>query len=111
MENEEIIPSIIVAAVAAAGPKGSNEAQWKAKINDVIPHISAMLNDGTRQWRIAEEVLEAQRTDLAGGRAAGDLRLVDRDEHAVGDTLKCRVDLFVCVDVRVAVDDPFSGRT
>ena len=59
MENEDIIPSIIVAAVAAAGPKGSNDAQWKAKINDAIPQIAAMLNDRTRQWHIAEEVLGA----------------------------------------------------
>lgn len=59
MENQDIIPSIVVAAVAAAGPKGSNDAAWKAKINDAIPHIAAMIHDGTRQWRIAEEVLDA----------------------------------------------------
>ena len=59
MEHEEIIPSIIAAAVAAAGPKGSNEGQWKAKINDAIPHIASMIHDGSRQWKIAEEVLGA----------------------------------------------------
>lgn len=59
MENNDIIPSIIAAAVAAAGPKGSNEGQWKAKLNEAIPHIAAMINDGSRQWRIAEEVLSA----------------------------------------------------
>ena len=59
MENQDIIPSIIVAAVAAAGPKGSNDAAWKAKINDAIPHIAAMAHEGTRQWRIAEQVLGA----------------------------------------------------
>ena len=59
METEEIIPSIIAAAVAAAGPKGSNEGQWKAKINDAIPHIASMIHDGSRQWKIAEEVLGA----------------------------------------------------
>lgn len=59
LKHDEIIPSIIAAAIAAAGPKGSNEAAWKAKINEAIPHIAAMLHDGTRQWRIAEEVLSA----------------------------------------------------
>jgi len=59
MENNEIIPSIIAAAVAAAGPKGDNEGRWKAKLNDAIPHIAAMIHDGSRQWRIAEEVLTA----------------------------------------------------
>ena len=58
-DTNDLIPSIIVAAIAAAGPKGSNEAAWKGKINDAIPHIASMIHDGGRQWKIAEEVLNA----------------------------------------------------
>jgi hypothetical protein len=59
LKQSEVIPSIIAAAVAAAGPMGNNEGQWRAKINRAIPYITAMLNDGSRQWRTAVEVLEA----------------------------------------------------
>lgn len=59
LKHDEVIPSIIAAAVAAAGPKGSNEGQWKAKVNDAIPHIASMIHDGSRQWNIAAEVLNA----------------------------------------------------
>jgi hypothetical protein len=64
--NRDLIPTIVAAAIAAAGPRGSNEAAWKAKINDAIPHIASMMNPpradgsgGSRQWRIAEEVMTA----------------------------------------------------
>jgi hypothetical protein len=57
--NDEI-PAIIAAAIAAAGPKGTNEAQWKAKVNDAIPYVVSMLGEGSRQWRLAAEMLEAQ---------------------------------------------------
>ena len=56
---EENIPMIIAAAVAAAGPRGSNDAAWKAKINEAIPHIASMISDGSRQTKIAQEVLGA----------------------------------------------------
>jgi hypothetical protein len=56
---EENIPMIIAAAVAAAGPRGSNDAAWKAKINEAIPHIASMISDGSRQTKIAQEVLDA----------------------------------------------------
>jgi hypothetical protein len=59
MESDEIIPAIIAAAVAAAGPKGANDGAWKAKVNEAIPHIASMVNPASRQWHIAEEVLGA----------------------------------------------------
>jgi hypothetical protein len=58
-EPTELIPSIIAAAIAAAGPKGSNDGAWKAKINEAIPHVASMLGEHSRQWRIAAEVLGA----------------------------------------------------
>ena len=57
--NEEIIPLILSAAIASAGPKGNNEGQWLGKVNDAIPSIAAMMNEGSRQWHIATEVLGA----------------------------------------------------
>jgi hypothetical protein len=57
--TENNIPIIIAAAVAAAGPRGSNDAAWKAKINEAIPHIASMIGDGSRQTKIANEVLNA----------------------------------------------------
>lgn len=63
-EHHNLIPSIIAAAVAAAGER-KNDAAWKGKINDAIPAIAAMLNPpapggrGSRQWQIAAEVLGA----------------------------------------------------
>jgi hypothetical protein len=59
LKPDEVIPSIIAAAVAAAGPMGTNEGAWKAKVNRAIPHITSMINDGSRQWKTALEVLEA----------------------------------------------------
>jgi hypothetical protein len=56
---EDNIPMIIAAAVAAAGPRGSNDAAWKAKINEAIPHIASMISEGSRQTKIAQEVLGA----------------------------------------------------
>lgn len=52
--------AVIAAAIAAAGPKGTNEGAWKAKVNEAIPHVVSMMNESSRQWRIAEEVLTAQ---------------------------------------------------
>jgi len=60
VSNSELIPSIIAAAVAAAGPKGSNDAQWRAKVNEAIPFVVSMIGEGSRQWKIAEQMLEAQ---------------------------------------------------
>lgn len=57
--TEPNIPNIIAAAIAAAGPKTGSEAAWKAKINELIPSIVSMMGDGSRQTRIAREVLEA----------------------------------------------------
>jgi hypothetical protein len=56
---DDNIPMIIAAAVAAAGPRGSNDAAWKAKINEAIPHIASMISEGSRQTKIATEVLGA----------------------------------------------------
>lgn len=65
-DRHDMIPAIISAAIAAAGPLGSNEAAWKMKINDAIPHVAAMMNppheDGTGgswQWRSALQVIDA----------------------------------------------------
>lgn len=58
-EPNELIPMILAAAVASAGPRGTNEGQWMAKVNDAIPPIAAMMHDGSRQWGIASEVLGA----------------------------------------------------
>jgi len=58
-ETDKIIPSVIAAAVAAAGPMGNNPGAWKGKINNAIPAVAAMMHETTRQWRIAEEVLGA----------------------------------------------------
>jgi hypothetical protein len=60
LKPDEVIPSIIAAAIAAAGPMGNNEGAWKAKINRAIPFITSMINDGSRQWKTAAEVLDAQ---------------------------------------------------
>lgn len=49
----------ICAAIAAAGPRGNNDAAWIGKINDALPRIVSMLGEGSRQWRIAEEVANA----------------------------------------------------
>jgi hypothetical protein len=57
--NNELVPLILSAAIASAGPKGSNEGQWMGKVNQAIPGIAAMMNDRSRQWAIATEVLEA----------------------------------------------------
>lgn len=59
LKPDDVIPSIIAAAVAAAGPMGNSEGAWKAKINRAIPFITAMIHDGSRQWKTAAEVLEA----------------------------------------------------
>lgn len=59
LKPSDVIPSIIAAAVAAAGPMGNNEGQWRAKVNRAIPHITSMLNERSRQWMTAVEVLEA----------------------------------------------------
>ena len=53
------IPSVIASAIAAAGPRGSNEGAWVGKINDAIPRIVSMMSEGSRQHRIAEEVATA----------------------------------------------------
>jgi hypothetical protein len=58
-ETGKIIPSVIAAAVAAAGPMGNNPGAWKGKVNNAIPAIAAMMHETTRQWKIAEEVLGA----------------------------------------------------
>lgn len=57
--SELHIPNIIAAAIAAAGPKTGSEAAWKAKINELIPSIVSMMGDGSRQTRIAQEVIGA----------------------------------------------------
>ena len=59
LKPTDVIPGIIAAAVAAAGPMGTNEGAWKMKVNRAIPHIAAMINDGSRQWKTALEVLDA----------------------------------------------------
>jgi len=58
-DHADMIPSVIAAAIAAAGPKGTNEAAWRATVNDAIPHVVSMMDDGSRQWKIAEEVMGA----------------------------------------------------
>lgn len=64
-DHDEIIPGVVAAAIAAAGPRGTNEAEWRAKINAAIPAIAAMMNPpekdakGSKQWQIASEVLGA----------------------------------------------------
>lgn len=58
MSDDEKIPLIIAAATAAAGER-KNDAGWKARINNAIPAVAAMMSDRSRQWRIAEEVLAA----------------------------------------------------
>ena len=58
-DHADMIPSVIAAAIAAAGPKGTNEAAWRATVNDAIPHVVSMMGDGSRQWKIAEEVMGA----------------------------------------------------
>lgn len=58
-KNHDMIPAILSAAIAAAGPKGSNDAAWKAKINQAIPDIAVMMNDRSHQWRTAAAVLDA----------------------------------------------------
>lgn len=58
-ERDQLVQSIIVAAIAAAGPRGTNDAAWKGKINGNISAITAMMNEGTRQWKNAVEVLDA----------------------------------------------------
>ena len=57
--KSEVIPQILAGALAAAGPMGTNEAAWKAKLGEAIPHIASMFNSGSRQWKITEQVLEA----------------------------------------------------
>ena len=51
---------VIMAAIAAAGDSKGNEAAWKGRINQAIPHVAAMMGEKSRQRRIAEEVLDAQ---------------------------------------------------
>lgn len=58
MVNDNVT-MIIAAAIASAGPRGSNDAAWKAKVNDAIPHIVSMIGEGSRQTKIATEVLGA----------------------------------------------------
>lgn len=58
--DPDVVRDVLIAAMAAAGPKGNNEAAWKGKINEAIPHVVSMLNPSSRQWRIAEEVMGAQ---------------------------------------------------
>jgi hypothetical protein len=57
--GDENVPMIIAAAIAAAGPRGSNDAAWKAKVNEAIPHVVSMIGEGSRQSKIATEVLGA----------------------------------------------------
>lgn len=56
---DDNVPMIIAAAIAAAGPRGSNDAAWKAKVNEAIPHVVSMMGEGSRQTKIATEVLGA----------------------------------------------------
>lgn len=58
-EKQELIPSIVAAAIAAAGPRGSSDAAWRAKVNEAIPFVVAMMGEGSRQWRVADEMLSA----------------------------------------------------
>lgn len=59
-ERDLLVQSIIAAAVAAAGPRPQNDGAWKGKINANIPAIAAMMEEQSRQWRSAVEVLDAQ---------------------------------------------------
>jgi hypothetical protein len=57
--DKDATRQVLAAAIAAAGPKGNNDAAWKAKVNEAIPHVVSMLNPGSRQFRIARQVMDA----------------------------------------------------
>lgn len=58
--SEDKAGLVIMAAIAAAGPRGDNDYLWKQKVNENIPYVVAMMGDGSRQRAVAEQTLEAQ---------------------------------------------------
>jgi hypothetical protein len=50
---------VILAALAAAGPAGSNIGAWKGKVNTLIPEVAAMLSSHSRQMYRAGLIREA----------------------------------------------------
>jgi len=51
---------VVMAAIAAAGPRGDNDYLWKQKVNENIPYVVAMMGENSRQRIIANQTLDAQ---------------------------------------------------
>ncbi len=57
-DRDNLIQSILIGAIAAAGV-GADHVAWKARVNAAIPHVTALISEGGRSWKIVEEVLDA----------------------------------------------------
>lgn len=68
----ELAQQIVLAAVNAAGPIGSNVQAWRAKIrDDMVPMISAMVRPGSPLTRLADDITDGDRTSVFGGELIG----------------------------------------
>lgn len=57
--DDNTVRMAVAAAIAAAGPMGSNPGLWNAKIAALIPQCAAMVDEHSRQFHQAKQVLEA----------------------------------------------------
>ena len=46
----------VAAAIAAAGPAGSNHKAWEARVMALVPHAMAMMNEGSRPFELSRQV-------------------------------------------------------
>lgn len=69
LSREEAAHAVVLAAVNAAGPVGSNQAAWRARIrDDLVPMIAAMVRPGSPLLQRAEHVMDAA---VFGGELVG----------------------------------------
>jgi len=59
MADSSDIKAIVAAACAAAGPVTGAAPAWKMRVNELVPEIAALMSEGSRAWKAAEAILEA----------------------------------------------------
>lgn len=58
-DKEDLARSIVLAAIAAAGPGSGAPTSWRHRVDDMIPQVAAMLGESSWQMRGAMEMLDA----------------------------------------------------
>lgn len=58
MNTDELIPLVITAAVASAGPM-KDTREWSDNVMLNITRVGTLLNEGSREWKLAHQMLEA----------------------------------------------------